>query len=251
MKNEKNWKWKSKMTILGLVGILLTITLSLVAIVNAAPAGPQISYISNSTATLIMANRSQDAQGTITILTLDARQQDYKWKAYVGNVTGSLSLDDASTATIYDWTLASISGEVYVTRASSVNWGNVSCANTTVIANEDTFMGVASSVQDSINKTFNATVHKSFLVGAKNITNSTCRAIATYVSDAKQTINEAAKFQEVLLRDDISSSLIYTTLIDNDQTSYDGSSTYDFQLIVAENESASTPTTYFFYVELG
>ncbi|GIU69988.1 MAG: hypothetical protein KatS3mg002_1224 [Candidatus Woesearchaeota archaeon] len=219
--------------------------------VYAIPSSPQITYISNSTFVSTLTNRSTDQKGTITILSMALNQQDYRWKAYVGNVTGNLVLDDANANTIYDWSLAVISGEVYVTRASSVSWSNVSCVNNSVIINEQSALGMGVSDSDNINRTFNYTVHRSFLVGTKNITNSSCRSTFTYVNDAPQTVSESARFQEILLKDDISGSLIYTTLLEQDQLSYDGSNTYDFQIIVAENESSSTPTNYYFYVELG
>jgi len=234
-----------------LVLLIVTAALFLVVDVSAAPASPQINYVSNSTAVNIAANRSVDEKGTITVVTMTLNQQDYKWKAYVGNVSGTLALDDANVKSIYDWSLATITGEIYVSRASSVTWTNVSCVNQTVIDNEQSFFGITSSARDSINSTFNHTVHTSFLVGAKNISASSCRSAFTYVNDAAQAISEAANFQEVLLRDGINGNLIYTTILEQDQPAYDGGSTYDFQLIVAENESGITPTNYYFYVELG
>lgn len=231
--------------------LIVTAALFFVVQVNAVPASPQITYVSNSTYTSISANRSVDEKGTITVVTMTLSQQNYRWKAYVGNVSGSLSLDDATTSTIYDWSLATISGEVYVSRASSIAWANVSCVNQTVINNEQSFFGMSPSARDNINNTFNHTVHKSFLIGTKNITASSCRSAFTYVNDAAQVISETARFQEVLLRDDLNGNLIYATILEQDQQGYDGISTYDFQLIVAENESSTTPTNYYFYVELG
>lgn len=237
---------KTRWFFLGILAVILCSQL-----LWALPAGPVINYVSNSTAASVSTSRNQDEKGTITVININSNQQDYKWKAYVGNVTGKLALDDATTSTIYDWSLATINGEVYVSRASSINWANVSCVNQTVINNEQAFFGMSPLARDSINGTFNHTVHASFLVGTKNITASSCRSAFTYVNDAAQTISETAKFQEILLRDDIVGSMIYTTILEQDQLSYDGSSTYDFQLIVAENESSTTPTNYYFYVELG
>ncbi|MGV8150817.1 MAG: hypothetical protein ACP5NV_03765 [Candidatus Woesearchaeota archaeon] len=234
-----------------LVFIVFVLSISFFSYVNAAPAGPVITYVSNSTAAVSSGNRSQDSKGTITILTMSLNQQDYKWKAYVGNITGGLALDDANARTIYDWSLTSITGEIYATRASSVTWANVSCVTDAIVTSEQTAMGMSVGDRDNINRTFNYTTHRSFLVGTKNITASSCKSTATYVNDAAQVISESADFQEILLRDEVSSSLIYSAMIDDNSQSYDGTSTYDFQMIVAENESASIPTTYFFYVELG
>jgi hypothetical protein len=45
--------------------------------------------------------------------------------------------------------------------------------------------------------------------------------------------------------------MVYTGLINSHTLGYDGVQNYDFQIIVGENESATTPSTYFFWVELG
>jgi hypothetical protein len=217
----------------------------------AEPTGPSLVYLSNSTKAAVSTSRNQDAKGTITVVNLTSNQQSYKWKAYVGNVTGRLVLDDSTGMSIYDWSLAAITGEVYVTRASSVTWANVSCVNQTVIDTEEAFFGIQPASVDSINRTFASTLHRSFLIGGRNISNSTCRSTATYVNDTAQSITESSVFQEILLRDGLSSSMIYTTLIESDQLSYDGTRTYDFQMLVAENESSSVHATYYFYVELG
>jgi len=230
------------------IGILALIISS--SFIWALPAGPVINYISNSTAASVSTNRTQDEKGTITVITLDSNQQDYKWKAYVGNVSGKLALDDASTKTIYDWTLGTPTGEVYVTRASSVAWASIECANETVISNEQTALGMLSSDNDNINKTFNFTVHANIDVATNTIANSTCPSTATYVDDVPQTIDETANFQEVLLSDPLTGSLVYTTTIENNQYGYNNE-TFDFQLLVAENESSTTPTLYYFFVELG
>ena len=245
----KNWTEKIVKAIFVL--ILLTSLFSTLEYASATPTSPSIVYVSNSTFVGGVTNRSQDVKGTITTLTLSANQQDYKWKAYVGNVSGSFTLDDANAKTIYNWNEGTATGEVYVSRASSINWVNVSCVNQSVIDNEEAAFGTSSGQVDSINKTFNYTIHKSFLVGTKNISNSTCRSTATYINDAAQSITESAFFQELLLKDDISSSLIYTTIIEQHHLGYDGANNFDFQLLVAENESATAPTMYYFYVELG
>jgi hypothetical protein len=253
MKNEKIHNKTVAVELLFTALIVATLFIVVTtSFAHATPAGPVITWVANSTAPSVTANRS-DLKGTITTLSLSLNQQDYKWKAYVGNVTGSLTLDDANTKTIYDWTLGSITGEVYATRSSStINWANVSCVNQTVINAEQTALSISATAVDSINKTFNNTVHKSFLIGSKSITNSTCRSTATFINDTAQFINESTTlFQEILLRDDLNSAFIYSTLLETDQLGYDGSRSFDFQMLVAEDESSNTPQPYYFYVELG
>jgi len=225
-----------------LIALLLSFNLAL-----ALPQGPVINFISNSTVSNSPATRT-DAQGTIVVMNFNASQQSYKWKAYVGNVTGKLSLDDASGFTIYDWTMATISGEVYASRANNINWSAVTCASQSIIDSEEAALNIPSGALDGINATFNYTAHKSFYVGNTLINQNTCRSTATYINDAPQTVDVNAKFQEILLSD--GTNLIYVTIIENNQAGYNNQP-YDFQMIVADDESAATPSTYYFWVELG
>ena len=251
MINKKS-KQKIELGLLHTLKLFLIVIISIIVLcpVLSVPTSPSITYISNSTYIAGVTNRSQDIKGTITTVTLSSVQQDYKWKAYVGNVSGKLSLDDSTSKTIYDWSLGTVTGKVFVSRVPTINWGNVSCVNQTVIDSEQYALGMSLNARDSINSTFNNTVHKSFLIGSKNITQSSCRAAATYVNDLPQAVSTTAVFQEILLRDDLTSSLLYATIIDAGQNGYDNSPR-DFQLLVAENESANIPTTYYFFAELG
>ena len=231
------------------IGVFVALLLS--PFVHALPTGPLVTYVSNTTLASVAASRNQDEKGTITTVIMTATQQDYKWKAYVGNVTGRFVLDDANAKAIYDWSLGTVTGKVFASRSSSINWGSVSCVNQSIITNEESGFGVSSLSTDSINSTFSSTIHTSFLVGTVNISNSTCRSTNTYINGTPQTPAENSSFQEILLKDSVTSSLVYTTLINPSTLGYNGVSTYDFQMLLAENESSSTPTTYYFYVELG
>lgn len=229
----------------------LVLILSLFAIqAMSLPVGPVITFIKNETSPNAGTGtaRSGDKGGYITTIRLNASQQNYAWKAYVGNVTGSLTLENANSKAIYKWDAPNVGQEVYISRNDSVDWNSVNCSNRSIITAEDTFLNLNPSSSDSINQTFNASVHKSFVVAGRTIQNSTCPAISTYINDAAQTSSENAKYQEILLKD-TASNLVYATLVDKGQAGYDNSN-YDFQAIVAEDQTAPTPTTYYFYVEL-
>ncbi len=223
--------------------------------VEADPTGASI--LSNSTAgtpTSSPASRA-DARGTITTIVLNTLQQDQFWKAYVGNVSGRLSLDDAAGNTIYDWTLlGAISGEVYVSRYSSPTFTSLSCANDANVTSEQTYFGMSASASDNINNTYNYTNHKEVVVGGfGTIPADTCKSTATYVNDTPQSINGNQTFQSLILQDS-SDRLIFVTLIDDDSYSFDNditvNKTNDFQVIVPESATNSTPTTYYFWTEL-
>jgi hypothetical protein len=229
--------------------ILFLLGITFVSMVDALPVGPVITFNSTTNATPRPAASIVTAGGTFTTLTLNTTGQTYRWKAYVGNVSGKLVLADATNKSIFDWTVTSVTGEIYATRSSSsVDWSSVGCADSALIDTEDLFMNMSLISPDTINRTFNTTVHKTFYVGTNLIPNGTCRAIATYINGTAQTPSQNAIFQEVLLRDS-SSNLIYTTLVNSSSIGYNNQR-YDFQMILAENEYQATPTTYYLYVEL-
>lgn len=175
---------------------------------TAQPTGVEILFNETQTITPAPAANLTTAGGTFTTMILNGTFQTPRWKAYVGNVTGRLTLDDSSNRTIYDWDLITISGQVYVTRTDTINWGSISCATESSISNEQTNLNIQSTSADSINNTFNTSTHRSFYVGTTLITQSTCRAIATYIEDEKQTPTIEATFQEILLQD--SSNNLYS-----------------------------------------
>jgi hypothetical protein len=242
---------KATTTTYALAATAALLLLSLYAgYVSAAPGGASIIF--NETAgvpTTTPSNRS-DARGTITTIILDSVQQDQQWKAYVGNITGKLSLDDAAGNTIYDWALAGVnkSGEVYVTRHASPNWANISCASASNITVEEEFHNMTATQTDSISSTFSVLSHAAFYVGTTPIGNNTCPSTATYVSSLAQTLDGTQVFQELILRDN-ADQIIFTTLVTGNYSGFDDLS-YDFQIIVPESDVKTEPTLYYFFTEL-
>jgi len=245
------WKEKQGLLIRLMSLIILVMMLSAVIVSNAqaVPVGPQITFNSTTNSTPRPAAAITTAGGTFTTLTLNATGQTYRWKAYVGNVSGRLVLADANNMSVFDWRVSSVSGEVYATRSNSIDWSSIACAATSTIETEDTFMNMSTNIPDTINKTFNYTTHRTFFVGGTRISNSTCRSVPTYVNGAAQTVSENAAFQQILLQD-ASANLVYTTLVNASAVSYNGVNRYDFQMIIAENEYNAVPTNYYLYVEL-
>ena len=219
-------------------------------LISAVPTGASVQFVSQTTANASTPGNRTDAGGTINTILLSATQQDSNWKGYVGNISGKLTLDDATGKTIYDWTLTGVtlSGKVFATRNASVSFTGVSCVTTPTVAAEDAFDNLTTTASDSINSTFSRTVHKQFFVGNQSITNSTCRAIATYVNDTNQSVSESSLFQEVLLQDP-GANLIYTTIIEPHRVGYN-SQDYDFQMIVGESSVKAIPTTFYFFAEI-
>jgi len=245
--SEKN-TLKGRMPLIALLMIVIFTNLSILTFAG-TPTNPTVVYNTSETVTPRPALLLNTTGGSFTTLIFNATSQNYKWKAYVGNVTGRLTLADQSNKSIYDWRFTSITGKVYASRNNSVDWSTISCADRSNISTEDSYLNIQQTSIDSINNTFNRSIHKGFYAANRQIQNSTCPSIATFVNDTTQTINESAKFQEVILKD-AASRLIFTTIIEGGIKGFDDNP-YDFQMIVPNDETIAQPTPYYFFIELG
>ncbi|MBW3013788.1 hypothetical protein KY335_00930, partial [Candidatus Woesearchaeota archaeon] len=177
--------------------------------------------------------------GNITPSNLTVQSQTNAWQGYYGEVTGNLSLADASGDTMYAWTSVTIQGEVLVSLSSSVNWGSLVAQNDCTTGESITGTG-----SDRVNNTFTASTgpNVNTSIGFNSIiANSSC-STNTYTSSAAST---GDAWEEFILSD--GSNDVWATIINSNTAGFDGA-THDFQVIVPANQSV---LTYYFYVELG
>jgi len=249
-KTQGEKKMLSKITKTMLLVAVLVVALSIFPLAYGQQTGASVTNVSSSTKTASSPGWNNGTKGYIHTLGLSAEQQDLKWKAYVGNVSSTFVLDDSSDYSIYQWTLDSFSGQIYITRDNSATWASVVCASAANKATEDTVIGHNSQAADSVNRTFSQQIHKNLTVGVTLIGNNTCFSTVTWQNDANHQLNSSAPWQEILLWD--GADMIYTAFVENDKIGYRGdSTTYDFQAIVPENGTTSAPNfRYFFYLEL-
>ena len=152
------------------------------------PSGAQITYNQTETKTPAPAEYINTSGGTFTTLILYSETQNLRWKAYAGNVTGVLTLDDSGDYSIYQWSLTDITGEVYATRTNnSISWASIQCANETHIYNEEIALNHTTDADDSINSTFSYQLHRPFTVGIVPIPQSQCRSTFTWINDTAPT----------------------------------------------------------------
>jgi hypothetical protein len=213
----------------------------------AIPDGPsEAIVISNETKTATAPYEFNVTGGYIYTINLTAVVQNPRWKAFIGNVSGKFTLEDSSGSAIFDWSLASISGEVYATRnSSSLNWAAIACASTANLESENTAMG-HSGAEDNITATFSSGDHPELFVGGQQIAQDSCdHVLNTYVNSDPQT----SVFFEIALNTE--SNIVYATIIEQSEAGFDGRP-YDFQMIVPEigTPGFSGATAYYLYVEL-
>lgn len=184
--------------------------------------------------------------GNVTAVNIDMLSITRSWQGYSGNITGDITLDDMTNNTFYNWSIVTTNGEVYGTRNETIDWVSVECMNSSLRTIEESALGHTSVDGDSVTNTFNTTDHPQFIVGSVTINTDSCFSTNAFSGGSLDT----DRFHQILLTD--TANTIYTTLIDSDQTAYDGSQA-DFQLLVGEDEhdGQEGPTTYYIWVELG
>ena len=218
------------------------------SVFSAVPSGPVIETKYTEDGSVRPATEITTTGGTISTIIINATTQNPRWKAYVGNVSGKLVLEDAKNYSIFEWSLSTIAGEVYVTRNNSINWSTIQCPNSSHVAQEQTEMQHNATADDNILNTFSLSTHDAFWTAAESFSVDECNyTLITYVNDSAQS--GTTDFQELLLWD--GQSMVYTTILENKTRGFD-LGYYDFQLIVPEKGWAGpvSSTTYYFYVEL-
>lgn len=191
--------------------------------------------------------QTADARGgNVTQININALTVTNSWQGYYGNVTGVVTLQDGSNNTFYNWSLTTVQGEVYATRASSIAWANTQCANASQITDEQTYLGQTATDSDSVTNTFASNTHPAFSVSTKALVADNCSVTYGYVNNNSQS----SDFVMVLLQS--GANIIYGTLLNDSVTGFNGQ-TYDFELLVGENEKTGNlgVTPYYFWVELG
>ena len=190
---------------------------------------------------LVCAQGNETSEGGyITPVNLSAISQTLYWQGYFGEVivggTETLNTATAEGGNLTELNLyftsncsvASLSGEIYATTASSVQWSSIVAGTT---AQVDSYLGLNSSDPESGTNTF--TINLKYNVSG-NIINAP--ATYTFVNSSPSNV-----FDTGILND--TTSLIYVTNVQTDQVGFE-SNTHDFQLIVPVPLS-STPTYYF------
>jgi len=206
--------------------------------------------------------------GNVTELTLNTSKRSNRWQGYYGNISGTITLDDARNFTLYSWAGdISPSGEIYAADTPVSNWSGVYCFNMTDNRSGNNCTGAGSgggsggpdnitclniseaqqkfggplTGEESLNATFTST-HDIEIDGTVF---SNCPATQLYTVNESQTIN----WTEVLLTENNTRTLIFASIINASTNGFNNVS-QDFQMIVGHDGDNSTLTTYTLYVEL-
>lgn len=233
--------------------LVLAISLLIAAVgANAVLATPE--GVTNIT---ILASQQKSPQGgvaiaaqggNITSLNIASVTQSKAWQGFVGNISANLSLSDAAGSKMYMWNVTNISGELYASRNSSINWNNIYVVNNCDV--DEILTGQGS---DRVSKTFDPSANTvNFSVGTIAINSSTACAALPNVNNTKQKQLGSNLFENVILspqQGTLQNITIYTGILQDQFVHGYDSQDYNFQLLVPVNKTSGF-TTYYIYAEL-
>lgn len=254
--------------IINFVLVFCTI-LILSSLVSALPNGAVVTNLTSSRANVTSAGNDSAIAGNITELAISGYSITQSWQGYFGNVTGTIMLADNSDNVMYNWSLASPEGEIYASTNDSISWADVQCfnfdADGTYIGAEtpgdtnqhgtnltilEAMFGIADDDVDGVNETFTllGSGHNTFYTNNLNFSEGECRNTQVFTNSGQ---GEDNKFEEVLLYEPTTRSIIFTSLLNENVFGFDNNP-HDFEMLVLENGhlTDTETTTYYFWIEL-
>lgn len=269
-----------RLTVLWFVVFGIVALVGLPLVYAAIPSGATLSPISNETAPSDSAGSHAAIAGNITEMDLTAFSTTQSWAGYYGNVTGTIQLADAEDHVLYNWSLTSPEGEVFASTNDTINWAYISCFNFTStgaggteagqagatsltgmnLSQLEAIFNVVSDDVDGVNETFgksgslpgNDGTHDQFWVNSLQFDADECNSANMYRDAGSGAGPVDDYFEEVLLLDTSTQSVIFTTLLEEVDTQGFDEAYHDFQVMVLEDGHGAdtSPTTYYFYVEI-
>lgn len=247
------------------------------------PFGGQTTFINSTRAPIDEAGNWTALAGNVTELDIYGYSPTQTWQGYYGNVSGTVQLADANDNVMYNWSLASPEGEVYASENGTIDWTKIQCFNFTAtglktgeaeanwgntslngrnLTQLEADYNIAWDDVDGVNETFSLLgdhesgggfVHDMFYTNNLQFTAGEC--LSTTIFDSAGNATEG-HFQEVLLYEPDSDSVIFAAILDEEDVSgFDGDGTnefHDFEMLVLEDGHGTDrdERTYYFYVEL-
>ena len=243
--------------------------LSLVLVSAVEPNGATTSAGSSESSPSGGAGNHSAIAGNMTALTIfSGTAGSQGWQGYYGNVSGGLSLSDGSSNMLYNWSVATPSGEVYAATNSSVTWLNIQCFNMTASGTytDETGAGGATNQNgtnatiletefgfdftdlDGINETFDTNNHDAFFTAGQEFTADECKSLQLFTNETQA---EDGIFEEILLYEPATRTAVFMAILEDSKMGFKNSPV-DFQMIVPEDGHGTDTdiTTYYFFIEI-
>ena len=260
---------KKNVVMFSVAGLFILLMFA-IPIVFAAPSGGSLAAGSPQTAPSDPPGSDANAYaGNVTYLGITGFSTTRSWQGYFGNVSGTIELTDNQNNTMYNWSLVEPSGEVYASTNSSFTWTNIQCFNFTANATFDseagnggttnlrgrnltgleTLFNISTDDIDGVNETFAEVNHDLFYTASQQFSANECPSTHIFDSTGKGV---DTNFEEVLLYEPVSTSIVFTALLEEGVLSGFNAQDNDFEMLVLENGHGTdiAASTYYFWVEL-
>jgi hypothetical protein len=266
----KRGKSRERMKIRFLFIAFLACLINISLVLAVEPFGANVDNLTSTRAPSDNATGIPAIAGNVTELEITGYSLTQAWQGYFGNVSGTIMLADAGDNVMYNWSLASPQGEIYASTNNSIEWNYIQCLNfssdgtygddtdnagntsqhgTNLTILEDMF-GIASDDVDGVNETFIllGSGHDTFYTNNLEFSEGECRNTQVF---SNAGLGEDGKFEEVLLYEPTTSSVVFASLLNEDILGFDNNP-HDFEMLVLENGhlTDTSTTTYYFWVEL-
>jgi len=250
----------------------LVFSVSLGFVSGVTPNGASVTEDNSTTASADTAGQEEAIAGNVSELTISAYSTTQTWQGYFGNVSGAIQLTDASDNVLYNWSLASPSGEVYSSANETISWVNIQCFNFTAeggfsdesgnggttnldgtnLTTIETQYGLSTTSSDGVDETFTlsgAGTHDAFYTANQQFSEGECPSTRIFGDTGEGVTDE---FEEVLLYEPTTQSVVFTSLLESGSVLGFDNNDYDFEMLVLEDghNSDTSSTTYYFFVEL-
>jgi len=193
--------------------------------VSAAPAGALITAGSLENGTGTSAENITINAGEVQAANLYGKTITAKWAGFYGNISGGVSLEDASGNVFYNWSLSDVTGSVvYATNDTVSSWTLSNASEADMPAY------VQGTSTDSFNNTFTAS--EQFVSPTQTVDNvlyATTYGTGTFKTYALKSSGE----------------IVFAGKSPGSQAGFNGGSV-DYQILVP----AQSDTNYYFYLEL-
>jgi hypothetical protein len=255
------------------VGLIIVSTLlsHISLVIAVGPFGATVNPLTSDTASEDPAQGIPAVAGNVTELNIFGYSVTQSWQGYFGNVTGVITLEDNGGNVMYNWSETSPEGEIYASKNDTIAWGNIQCFNFTATGTylDDTgnagqtsqygtnitilenMFNIESDDSDGVDETFTLSgigTHERFFTSQKEFSEGECMSTRVFSNiDA----GEDDKFEEVLLYEPSTYSVIFAGLLNEDEVGFDDNP-HDFEMLVLEDGHGTDTSTdiYYFYVEL-
>ncbi|PIT84156.1 hypothetical protein COU37_04815 [Candidatus Micrarchaeota archaeon CG10_big_fil_rev_8_21_14_0_10_45_29] len=187
--------------------------------------------------------------GNVTELNLSIASVTLHWQGFYGSIVASLQIGTGSglaNGTLKQWNVSNISGQMYASRSSTVDFTVLNSTSSNLSNLDDAFSFLQGANDAAINSGSNS-ANPAFNIGQYAVSANSFPLITSRDDSGNEVWNE------VIMRhatDGSPSDFVFVGILNNSGVAFNGDSAH-FQIVVPEDSAGdATATTYYFYGEI-